>query len=41
MMRTLRKMADELGKSSVLATVYGIDIRIEEIDGKRIGVYFA
>lgn len=79
MMRTLRKMADELGKtivlvihdinfascysdnilamkdgkliaqgtpaelmhSSVLADVYDIDIRIEEIDGNRIGVYFA
>ncbi|WP_154605990.1 iron ABC transporter ATP-binding protein [Arthrobacter sp. AQ5-05] len=79
MMRTLRKMADELGKtivlvihdinfascysdtilamkdgelisqgapaelmhSSVLAQVYGIDIRVEEIDGNRIGVYFA
>lgn len=78
MMRTLRKMADELGKtivlvihdinfascysdnilamkdgaliaqgspeelmhSSVLAQVYDIDIRIEEIDGNRIGVYF-
>ncbi|WP_104086691.1 ABC transporter ATP-binding protein [Arthrobacter sp. GMC3] len=79
MMRTLRKMADELGKtivlvihdinfascysdnilamkdgklisqgtpaelmhSSVLREVYDIDIRIEEIDGNRIGVYFA
>ena len=79
MMRTLRKMADELGKAivlvihdinfascysdnilamkdgkliargtpaelmhaSVLREVYDIDIRIEEIDGNRIGVYFA
>jgi iron complex transport system ATP-binding protein len=79
MMRTLRKMADELGKtivlvihdinfascysdnilamkdgrlisqgtpaelmhSPVLREVYDIDIRIEEIEGNRIGVYFA
>ncbi|MET3174390.1 UNVERIFIED_ORG: ABC-type enterochelin transport system ATPase subunit [Arthrobacter sp. UYCu721] len=79
MMRLLRRLADELGKTIVLVVhdinfascysdtipamkdgrlvhqgtpeeimqaamlydIYDIDIRIEEIDGNRIGVYFA
>jgi iron complex transport system ATP-binding protein len=31
----------EIMTRDVLRDVYDIDIRIEEIDGNRIGVYFA
>ncbi|ACV10003.1 iron ABC transporter ATP-binding protein [Jonesia denitrificans] len=31
---------DDIMSTDVLRTIYDIDIRIEKIDGKRIGVYF-
>jgi iron complex transport system ATP-binding protein len=31
---------DEIMRPAVLREIYGIDIRVEEVDGHRIGIYF-